>query len=69
MIVVVNDYRKLVEEVEKDGFEQITNPGVPVLDFKKGEIRFCIRNGQVHVDEKSLEYIESKNFKYSLVEE
>ena len=69
MIVVVNDYRKLVEEAKKDGFEQNKAPGVPVIDLKKGDIRFCVRNGQVHVDEKSLEYLESKNFKYSIVEE
>lgn len=69
MIVVVNDYRKLAEVAKKDGFEQKSNPGVPVMDFKKGEIRFCLRNGQVHIDEKSLEYLESKNFKYSVVEE
>ena len=69
MIVVVNDYRKLVEDVEKDGFEQIYNPGVQVLDYKKGDIRFSVRNGQIHLNEKSLEYLESKNFKYSVVEE
>ena len=69
MILVVDDCRKLVEEAKKDGFEQIKNPGVPVLDFKKGDVRFCIRNGQVHLNEKSLEYLESKNFKYSVVEE
>lgn len=69
MIVVVDNYRKLAEEAEKDGFEQKSNPGVPVMDFKKGEIRFCLRNGQVHVNEKALEYLESKNFKYSVVKE
>lgn len=68
MIVKVNDYRKLVEEAKKDGFKQNNVPGVPVLDFQKGDIRFCIRNGEIHVDEESLEYLKSKKFKYTVVE-
>lgn len=67
MIVKVNDYRKLVKEAKKDGFKQNNVPGVPVVDLRKGNIRFCVKNGEIHISEESLEYVKSKNFEYTII--